>query len=579
MRPFSRTGSHSGRRARGLRRRTTIAASAGVVALVVTLSAIAYWTTGGSGSATASSGTLSAATISAPGTSTGSVTISWDTQAAMTPASQSSSITYIVERKLGAGAYAAVGSGPCSVPLPFGTSSCTDTVGASGTYTYRVVASFSTSWTAISNEVAVVATLDAAAPTTTISFPANGGLYNSVTYGAGCVPTGICGTATDATGVDTVRVSVQGSNGYWTGTDYTGFSEFFIDATLASPGATSTSWTFALALPPDDSYTIHVQAEDTVGNDSAPTNTSTATFTIDTTVPTQAVTMTLPVNAFLDAGTVYYRGSTSGSFKLADAVTDAGSGPASATFPAIATTGWTHDAETVVSGTGSNPTKTYTSSTYSWTASPSNPATQTIVGADGAGNTVSTGLTFANDSTAPAGGALTVNGQAANGAGTIGSGRRSGSAAAVAGDTGVHEARVGGEERLGPEPEAVDGVGSKVGEEDVSGGEQRVHRGSVLALGVGEVEDDGSLAPVVEVERRARQVGASTGGDREHPPHRIAGRCLDLDDVGTPVGEHATGAGPGDPYPHLDDADPLQHGGDPTPGPRFSRPAARSRSR
>lgn len=334
----------------------------------------------------------------------------------MTPASENSGITYLVERKLGLGAFAAIGSGPCSGALAFGTASCIDSVPASGTYAYRVVAQYATSWTALSNEVSVVANLDADPPTTTITFPADGTTHNSVSYGPGCTPTGICGTATDATGVDTVRVSVSRASdgGYWTGVDFSGFSEFFIDATLLSPNATNTAWALALPLPADDTYTIHVQAKDTVGNDSAPTNTSTATFTIDATAPTQVVTMIAPSSAFLAAGTVYYRGSVSGGFGLADAVSDNGTGPASATFPDIATTGWTHPAETVTTGSGSNPTKTYSSTTYSWTPSPSNPPVQTITGADGAGNTVDTALTFVNDTAAPTGGALTVNGGVAS---------------------------------------------------------------------------------------------------------------------------------------------------------------------
>ena len=59
-----------------------------------------------------------------------------------------------------------------------------------------------------------VYTVDKTAPTATVTFPANGGLYNSTAYGAGCSPLGICGTAADATGVASVRVSVkQGSSG------------------------------------------------------------------------------------------------------------------------------------------------------------------------------------------------------------------------------------------------------------------------------------------------------------------------------------------------------------------------------
>jgi hypothetical protein len=116
-----------------------------------------------------------------------------------------------------------------------------------------------------------------------------------------------------------------------------------------------------------------------------------------------------PANAFLSAGTVYYNGAVAGSVVLAAAVSDAGSGPASATFPAISTTGWTHAAETVTAGGGS-----YTSSAFSWTASPANPTGYAVTSTDAAGNASSPSpLAFVSDTQAPLGGALVVNGTAA----------------------------------------------------------------------------------------------------------------------------------------------------------------------
>ena len=409
------------RRERHAARRIGIAVIAATVALFVSVGAIAYWTTAGTGTADASVGTIAGATISTPSTtSTGSITLTWDVQASMTPATENGGITYTVEQRLGANAFAAIGSGSCSGTLAFGTLSCLDSVSASGTYTYRVVARYGTAWTALSNEATVVANLDADPPTTTITFPVDATTYNAVDYGPGCTPTGVCGTATDATGVDTVRVSVRrlADGAYWDGSGYTSFGELFLDAALLAPGAATTDWSLALPLPGDGQYTIDVEAKDTVGNDSAPTNTSTATFTIDATAPTQVVSAVAAVNAFLSGGTLYYRGSTSGSFQLSAAVTDNGTGPESATFPGIAAGGWTHAAETVTTGTGADPTKTYTSSGYSWTPSPSNPAAHTVTGADDAGNTVTTSLTFDSDTAGPTGGALTVNGGVATTAGS-----------------------------------------------------------------------------------------------------------------------------------------------------------------
>src|SRR5205823_10047855 len=128
-----------------------------------------------------------------------------------------------------------------------------------------------TSWTsstADSNSLQVQN--DSSAPSTSITFPVSA-FYNATQYNAGCLPTGICGTATDTSGVAVVRVSIQKDAGgpYWDGSGFNSVSEVFNSASLLTPNATSTSWDYALALPPDGSYTVHVEAKDTVGNDSA----------------------------------------------------------------------------------------------------------------------------------------------------------------------------------------------------------------------------------------------------------------------------------------------------------------------
>jgi hypothetical protein len=109
-------------------------------------------------------------------------------------------------------------------------------------------------------------------------------------------------------------------------------------------------------------------------------------------------------------GEVYFNGNATGSFVLTDALSDTGSGPASVSFPAIAASGWTHAAETVATPAGGP----YASSTFSWTAGAGAPTAYTVTGADAAGNTATTSLTFASDTSAPTGGALKVNGTQAN---------------------------------------------------------------------------------------------------------------------------------------------------------------------
>ena len=123
-------------------------------------------------------------------------------------------------------------------------------------------------------------TIDTSAPTAAITFPRNNGIYDSAGYSAGCAPAGICGTAADPSGVASVRVSIKrGSTGkYWNGSSFTTSGETFNTA------SGTTSWRYVLALPPDDIYTVHVQATDTLGNtQGAGAYAASASFTIDTT--------------------------------------------------------------------------------------------------------------------------------------------------------------------------------------------------------------------------------------------------------------------------------------------------------
>ena len=168
-------------------------------------------------------------------------------------------------------------------------------------------------------------------------------------------------------------------------------------------------------------YRYTLTGTDKVGN----TTSLTTTVTIDPTAPTQTFSET-SANSYVNGTTLYYKSNAVGSFTLSAAVTDNESGPKQSVFPLISTTGWTHNAETVTSSTGSNPTKTFTSSSYSWTANPTNPtntAARTVTSSDIAGNTVANALTFTPDSTAPTGGYVTVNGDNGSTGGTTGYGR------------------------------------------------------------------------------------------------------------------------------------------------------------
>ena len=138
---------------------------------------------------------------------------------------------------------------------------------------------------------------------------------------------------------------------------------------------------------------------------------------VDTTPPVNVLSLSaLTGNAFKSGTTVFYRGAAAGSFTLTNAVSDAGTGPASSTTAALAgtTAGWTHSPATVSAPAGGP----YVSNPFSWTASTSSAPTESVTGLDVAGNTVTTALTFTNDTAGPTAGALTVNGVAASAGGT-----------------------------------------------------------------------------------------------------------------------------------------------------------------
>jgi hypothetical protein len=123
---------------------------------------------------------------------------------------------------------------------------------------------------------------------------------------------------------------------------------------------------------------------------------------IDTTGPVHSLSLTAATGAYLSGSTVYYKGNVAGSLKFVDALSDPVSGAVSTTFPAIATTGWTHSAETVSTPTGGP----FVSGAFTWSANPSKPSGYALSGLNGAGLTTSLPLTFTSDITAPSGGSI-----------------------------------------------------------------------------------------------------------------------------------------------------------------------------
>ena len=137
---------------------------------------------------------------------------------------------------------------------------------------------------------------------------------------------------------------------------------------------------------------------------------------VDNTLPTNTLSLQSPNPAgssFQNGNTIYYRGTAAGNFQLQNAVSDAGSGPASATFPALGGTvgTWTHTTQTVNIPAGG---PYVTTNNFAWNAGETNSPTESATGTDAAGNTSNaTVLTFTNDSTNPTG-AITAPASSAN---------------------------------------------------------------------------------------------------------------------------------------------------------------------
>jgi hypothetical protein len=159
-------------------------------------------------------------------------------------------------------------------------------------------------------------------------------------------------------------------------------------------------------------YEYREKLSDRVGNQG--TSGASAVAKVDTQGPANSLSLSnvSPAGSALAVGTrVYYRGSVTGggSFKVTNAVSDGESGPASSATAALGgtTSGWSHTPSTVSTPSGGP----YDSSAFSWAQGTSSSPTEVVTAADGAGNTTAAStLTFTDDSNAPTGGALVVNG-------------------------------------------------------------------------------------------------------------------------------------------------------------------------
>jgi hypothetical protein len=153
---------------------------------------------------------------------------------------------------------------------------------AQGSHSFRVRAVAGTKTSATSTSLW---TIDTVAPTASISHPSDGATLNAAEWGSHCDGASICGEARDAHGVSGVQISIRRDGGeWWSGSAFDQPSESFRKATLSSEGD-SAHWSYALQLPPDGQYTIHVRATDAAGNTTPATAQATSGFTVDTTPP------------------------------------------------------------------------------------------------------------------------------------------------------------------------------------------------------------------------------------------------------------------------------------------------------
>ena len=147
---------------------------------------------------------------------------------------------------------------------------------AQGSYTVRARAKDAAG--NVSTPTSTTFLYDTAAPTLAVTFPVAAGAYTTAGWNAGCVLSGMCGTASDAvSGVKKVEISIRrGTGKYWNGTSFGSTSEVFFLAV----GTTSWSYGFAAASfgGIQGSYTMRVRVTDNAKNVRGPTATK-FTFT------------------------------------------------------------------------------------------------------------------------------------------------------------------------------------------------------------------------------------------------------------------------------------------------------------
>jgi hypothetical protein len=245
------------------------------------LPASAFYSATGTGSGAGVGATLTAATIAVPGTATNVVAVTWTQQAVLSPSvpAANSAITYTVQRKLGAGAYANVTAGPCSGALAYNITTCADSPGAAGTYTYRAIADYRT-WTATSADSGTVAVTIDTTPPTVASVNRAAASPTDATSVSWTVTFSESVSGVDATDFSLVRSGVAGGAVSVSGSGTT--------RTVTATGYSGTG-TLGLNLVDDDSITDG--GSNPLGGSGAGNGNFTGqVYSVDTVAPTATIT-------------------------------------------------------------------------------------------------------------------------------------------------------------------------------------------------------------------------------------------------------------------------------------------------
>ncbi|SDH09879.1 LamG domain-containing protein [Agrococcus jejuensis] len=165
-----------------------------------------------------------------------------------------------------------------------------------------------------------------------------------------------------------------------------------------------TATTCLEAAVPDGRWTYAIVARFATSW-TGPSSASSAVAIADTVPPTNALSIDVTSGrAVLVGSTVWFRGAGNGSLRIVNALTDDLSGPAQSVTGMLTgdTSGWSHTAGPVSTATDGR----YFSNPVAWGPGTTGTPTLGISGIDRAGNTAASTLTFANDNTAPTGGAI-----------------------------------------------------------------------------------------------------------------------------------------------------------------------------